>query len=107
MKIYRQEFDSKVSTLLLIIALVVLTFVYEGGNLTEEYALPLLTASFYCFIKWSNQVAAGITVHNPGWTFLYGVCFGFCLLTRVTNAVGLCVGIVVICAYLVINKQWK
>lgn len=107
LKIYRQEFDSKVSTLLLIIALVVLTFVYEGGNLTEEYALPLLTASFYCFIKWSNQVAAGITVHNPGWTFLYGVCFGFCLLTRVTNAVGLCVGIVVICAYLVINKQWK
>lgn len=108
-KILKTAFSIKMSLLLAIILLGALNFNYEGGNFTEEYLLPFLTFSLYCFVKSIKDIEKNGTsfVHNYKYAFVYGVCFAFCLLTRVTNAIGLCFGVLIICIYLFVNKQYK
>ena len=58
-------------------------FVGEGGNLTEEYALPWISISLYIVVKFF------ITKEYKRWQIiLLGVCFAFVFFLRV-NMVGL------------------
>lgn len=80
---------------------------WTEGNTTEEYILPLLFASFWCMLRWGGQVERGEFTHAPRAAFLYGVTFAFALLTRVTNALGICVGVLFITVLLIVRREWK
>ena len=51
-KIFAEDFSRRNSMLMVIISLMSLSFIYEGGNLTEEYLLPFLGLSFFFVLKW-------------------------------------------------------
>lgn len=106
-KIYRREFDKRYSLLLTIVTVIALSVGYNGGNLTEEWALPFITASFYCIFRWGEQMQLGQYEHNYNWAFLYGVTFSFCFLTRINNAVAICIGVVFIAIILIVHKKWN
>lgn len=106
-KIYRIEFSKQKSFFLLIISLITLIYPYEGGNLTEEYVLSFITISFFLLFKWCDSVKLDKVDHNPKWSFFYGACFSLCFLTRITNAIGVCIGIGIVFIYLVIKRRWK
>ena len=106
-KLLCQAFSDRIALLMIPFILLFLNYTYDGGNFTEEYALPFLCASFYGVYIWSNTIYEGMVVHNPKWAFVYGCCFSFCALTRITNAIGLCVAILVICFVLVTNRCWS
>ena len=79
-------------------------FSIGGGGLTEELCLFPLSLCLLITIDYIDQE---IIAHSPRRAFVYGVCFGFVCLVRVTNAVliGCCVLTVLI--KLIVNKQWR
>lgn len=104
----RSYFEAPLSFFLILIWLISLTYTYEGGNLVEEYALPLLTLSFTCVYKWSKNVAKKSDYfHSPRYALYYGITIAFCLFTRLTNAVGIFISIAFITICLLANKQYK
>jgi hypothetical protein len=45
--------------------------------------------------------------HNPRYAIAYGIVLGFSLMTRLTDALGICGAVMVIGIYLMIHRQWK
>ncbi len=89
-----------------LLALMPLSYVYEGGNLTEEYLLPFLTWSFYYIMRWlSEYERTGDARHRPWWCVTYGVTFALCLFSRLTNALSLSAAIAVIVVVLLVRKK--
>ena len=86
---------------------VVLAANWQLGNTTEEYILPFLFASYMLMLNWSDSLKQGEYEHRPLHAFVYGLSFAFALLTRVTNALGVCVGVAFIVVMLVIKGKWK
>ena len=80
---------------------------WTEGNTTEEYILPLLFASFGVMLRWLDRFEQGECDHSPRAAFLYGVTFAFALLTRVTNALGVCLGVLLITVLLIVRRRWK
>lgn len=65
------------SFLVVAISIVPLSAYLEGGNLTEEYALPFISISLYIFLQYF------ITGRCRSWSIVWcGVCFGGVLLLR-------------------------
>lgn len=87
-----------------VLSLFILLKYFEGGNLTEEYCLPFLVWSMSK--QHSYMQNTGIE-HRPRYALLYGVTFGICLMTRVTNAVVVCMFIFVITVHLAKNGAWR
>ena len=83
---------------------VVLAPTIEGGNLTEEWSLPLLFLSMYLALDF---IVEEKELHKPVYGFIYGVCFGIIALIRITNTVMICAAVLTITIYLIINKQWR
>lgn len=75
---------------------------YVEGNTVEEYCLPFLCWSVFAMLLWFR----GKREDHP-WpaAFLYGVTAGVCLMTRMTNVVPLCGGILVISIWLLGNGR--
>lgn len=87
---------------------VVYTCVNAEGNLIEEYMLPLLMICTYTIYKWAKFADAEKHVrHNYINAFLYGCVLGSSLMTRLTNALGVCGAVLVIAMVLIYNNQWK
>lgn len=84
-----------------------LTLCYEGGNLTEEYMLPFLAFCTYGQLRFLWKSEWKEKGHDYKWALLYGVTFSLSVLTRLTNAVGLCCGIFTILCILIREKKWK
>lgn len=82
-----------------------LTVLYGEGNLTEEYCLTFLAACTYFFVKYF--LSETVWEHDAKQAVFYGLSFGVCLLTRITNAVYLCVGVAVIACSLIRKKLLK
>ena len=80
---------------------------WQEGNTTEEYILPLLFASYALMLDWCAGLDGGQYTHPPRAAFIYGLCFSFALLTRVTNALGVCVGVAFISVVLMIKGEWR
>ena len=81
---------------------------YDQGNLVEEYCLPFLAISFYLQYKWLNlYIENRQIVHQPIYAAFYGATFAVCLLTRLTNALGLCGGVAFITIFLLLHRQYK
>lgn len=77
--------------------------VFNKGNMTEEYILPLLAACLYGQVRYLQECGD----HQAGWSFLYGVTFAFAVLTRITNALPMCCGVFCILIVLIRQKKWK
>lgn len=102
------------SIALTILSLLMLTVTLEGGNLTEEYILPWLAASYYYSLRWlvrntdgGNVDQAPTSTHNAWYSALYGATFGIALMTRPTNALGLVGPILLLLTILLLHKQWR
>lgn len=108
LRMLRLEYDAKWAKLLWLVILMGGVILYSGGNTVEEYALPFLMGCFYCLYRWGKLVTQEnvVAFHKPVWAFLYGITFAFCVLTRVTNAVGLCCGILIVLIYLIYYHAW-
>lgn len=106
-KLLRTKLKRSLSFALAVLMPVLLSAVWMGGNTTEEYILPLLFASYYKMLLWSEHAQKGRFEHSCGAAFLYGVTFSFATLTRITNAIGICVGIAFISVVLIVKGFWK
>ena len=96
----------KALTLALLLPLI-LAANWQEGNTTEEYILPLLLGSYYWMARWCGGLEEGRFAHKAGAAFVYGLCFGFALMTRVTNALGVCLGVAFITVLLAVKGEWK
>lgn len=105
--IFLCKFSKKQSCLLLLIPIMSLVFNGWVGNNVEEYLLPLLSTSYFLVYKWLNRVEdSHIINHPPLYAFVYGLTFAFCLLTRLTNVIGIATCVLVIFFVIIKNKQW-
>lgn len=81
---------------------------YDFGNMTEEYLLPLLMLSFGYVYRWSSSAySSGRMEHPARRAFVYGLLLGCSLMTRLTNAVGLCVAVAFIAVCLMRKGLWR
>lgn len=102
------RFPNGWSFLLTILSLAGLSYIYEGGNMTEEYILLPLSLSFYYILRWVDLYDKGRAVrHLPMCAFLYGMVLGLCLMSRLTNALGLCSAVAVIAVTLLCRREFK
>ena len=96
------------SFFIVLLSLASLSYIYEGGNLTEEYILLPLTLSFYYVFRWINQYEnEHIINHLPQHSIVYGIVLGLSLMTRLTNALSICTAVCVILAVLLYHKKYK
>lgn len=96
------------SLLLTLLSLAGLAYVYEGGNLTEEYILFPLSLSFYCLSRWLDAYEKSHTMpHNPWHTIVYGITLGLCLMSRLTNALSLSAAIMVVIMVLLWHRRYQ
>lgn len=109
-KLFVIKYNKKFSLLLVVLVLMFMSSLWDdGGNMTEEYCLPLLMLSFYCLYKWVNKVTQTKlkkVSHKPLYSFIYGLTFSFCALTRISNCVGVCVAVLFVYVLLFINKSY-
>lgn len=106
-KIFRKRSTAPGSLVGSLAVLWILLTDYAGDG-TEEFVLPLLCSSFYLMYCWTTKISGGENAeHSPWAAFLYGLTFAFCFLTRLTNALGICAGTLVITVVLLIHKEFK
>lgn len=107
-KIYRIHYSLVLSIAMIPVSLLPLSYIYEGGNLTEEYLLPFLSFSFYYVLQWINKTERSQKyAHSPVHAILYGVVLGLSLMSRLTNALSLCAAVLVIAFTLLYKKEFK
>lgn len=106
-KIMRLRFGKPLSFILALALPLVLSATWQEGNTTEEYILPLLFASYYGMLLWCEGIEKRNYEHSAAFAFIYGLSFAFALLTRLTNAIGICVGTAYIVFFLMIKGCWK
>lgn len=101
--------------LLTICSLPVLAINLQGGNLTEDWSLPMISCSLYLFVRFAvnydeNHLSAESVPapHHPRhYSFWHGICFALTTLIRVNNTISICAGLLVIGVILIFSKQWK
>ena len=54
-------------------------FLFAGGNLVEEYALPFQLISLYLILRYLQRLPSA---HPGKYMFIHGICCGFCLWLR-------------------------
>lgn len=91
------------------ITLAVLKLSYNYGNTNEEYCLPFICFSSYLQIGYLLRLNRDrkIKKHHEWSAFFYGVSFAVCILTRITNGVTICAGVLLISILLFKNKQYR
>ena len=88
----------------------VMSYTMTGGNLTEEWSMPLLSGCLYCFLNWlsgAKKREAEVQDHRIWAGFFYGVAFGVLALIRVTNAALIGAILLTVTCDLVVWKRWK
>ena len=107
-KSFTLHFAFKNAFFFTLLSLAGLSYIYEGGNLTEEFILFPLSLSFYYIIKWINEYENKLNIyHPPLHSLIYGIVLGLSLMSRLTNALSLCAAVAVITFVLVIHKEYK
>lgn len=77
-------------------------------DLIEPLCLPFLAISLLIAVRWFKLSGNGAKPSVPWWhPFVYGISFSVCLLSRLTNALSVCVIVLVITVMLITWKQWK
>ncbi len=107
-KLFRCHFGTWKSVLGIGLALMSLSYIYEGGNLTEEYLLPFLVSSFYFILRWIDKTeACGECTHPWQAAVIYGMALGLSLMSRLTNALSLCGAVAVIAFVLLSRREYR
>ena len=78
----------------------VLAKVMEGGNLSEEWSLPMISCSLYLLVKYAAHVVDE-PLHPRRYSFVHGICFALIAFIRVNNAVSVCAGLLGVGIYLI------
>jgi hypothetical protein len=113
-KLFREnEIKNPVAAVLFILPFFLVDYVmtYKSylmdGNRIEEYCLPFLMYFFACVFRWlkKEELQQGDGRIPFRQTFLFGVGFGVCAFTRLTNGVGMAAAIMVIAVYEIKKKR--
>ncbi len=92
--------------LLTVCTIILFNTVIAGGNLTEEWSIPMICFSLLLFTKYAVH-AEQDPVHPAKHAFFHGICLTLVAFIRINNAITIVTGIVVIGIYLGIRKQWR
>ncbi|WP_245206909.1 ArnT family glycosyltransferase [Bifidobacterium dentium] len=81
-------------------------------NMTELFCLPFLAASAWLLLRslfayQGHPTGQGAWRVPSSWAYVHGLAFGVCFMTRLSNAVGVCVGLLVLTALLIIRRLWS
>lgn len=106
-RMLRLKLSTRLSLILAILLPVFLRFDWDEGNMTEEYILPFLFLSYHMMMKWLLGINEKVYEHNRMGAFVYGLTFAFALMSRLTNSIGVCVGVFIISITLVVHRKWK
>lgn len=79
----------------------------SGGNMVGNYTLLLSVVCTFLTYKWSRGIQEGKTEHPYRYSFVYGLFFAACLLSRLTNAMVLCASMAGIFCVLAYHRQWR
>ncbi|WP_026509735.1 glycosyltransferase family 39 protein [Butyrivibrio sp. LC3010] len=104
--IFRRIYSEKISLIIASFGIFAFMWNYDTGNSSEEYANPFLLACLYCFTNWLHDKNENRKNHDPIYAFVYGITFGFCMMSRLTNAISVCVVVFFILIYLIISKSY-
>lgn len=105
---YGRYFSDKQSFTYTLASLAFLSICTEGGNSLEEYILPLLMPAFFYMYEWTQRWTNHQDIsHHHRYAFLYGLVLAFSFLTRLTNALGICLGALIIAIVLVQHRKYK
>jgi len=106
LKTFLLEFDKKKAIFYTGITAIYYSALFTA-NSVEEYYMPLLTLSFYLLYKYlyKNEDSA-IRTFPPLFAFVFGLSLGYCLMSRLTNAVGICAATLVLSMMLLKYKEW-
>lgn len=87
-----------------ILFLIGISWNYECGNNVEEYTLIPLTLSCFFFYNWlmDNQKR-----FKYRYTLLFGITFGICLMSRITNAIYVCFMAMIVAVHLLRLRNFK
>ena len=105
-KTLRTEYNTKWAMWLTAIIALGYGALLFGGNRVEEYVLPFITLAVFYIYKWTKEHEKGKTDHNPLHASVYGMVLGLSLMTRLTNAIGICGAVAVIIVTLIIKRRW-
>lgn len=106
--IFRTELSSTRSALYVLLVLLSGAAIWSDGSFVEEYCLPFLMLSFYLAYLWVKKSRDHRDCHHPPlYAFVYGVTFGICLFSRLTNALGLSGLILFVTITLIVQKKYK
>ena len=92
--------------LIIINSVSILAAILEGGNLTEEWSLPMICCSLYFFTKYLLN-AENEPCHPRAFAFVHGVNLALVFFIRINNAVTICAAMLFIGIYLVKKHQWE
>lgn len=81
-------------------------------NMTEMFCLPFLAASAWLLLRslfaYQDHPTNRDVWHIPGtWAYVHGLAFGVCFMTRLSNAMGVCVGLLALTVLLIMRQAWK
>lgn len=89
-------------------SLLIISFTFEGGNLTEEFSYPVMVLCLYLCLKYfDDQDRSSVSDHPLKIGFIYGMAFGFFAFVRIINAAFLGAVLLTIVIYLISKKNWK
>ena len=105
-KMFRRSLNEIWSVVGACLIIIVFFCNYQGGNLVEEYINPFLIICLYFITDWIHKKTKEHPDHNPLHALFYGITFGLCVMSRVTNVVAIGIAILFIVIYLCVNKAW-
>lgn len=110
--IARQFVKEAPALLVVILNLFVLSTTSSGGNFTEEFSLPPILLCELLAIIYTKKCGkslreSGEAEHPPLYAAVYGFCFMYLALIRITNAALICGIVGSVLVVLVATKKWK
>jgi hypothetical protein len=105
-KVLVRSIEDKLAIICACLSIFLLSGSYQYGNLVEEYFIPFQIICFYFISDWLSRKTKEMPEHNPLYALFYGITFGFCVMSRLTNAISVCIAVLFIIIYLYINRAW-
>ncbi|MBR3461490.1 MAG: hypothetical protein IKH20_02335 [Clostridiales bacterium] len=85
-------------------ALTVAVMTFEGGNLTEEFCLPVILLSLYFCLRYFKETEITHEYKHPVmYSLFYGAAVGYICFIRITNAAT--IGAVLVTVFLLLLKK--
>lgn len=102
-KTIRMFYSKFISLVTVLICTSPLIYLFEGGNMVEEWALPFISIILFYFSKFlvqRNHI-------NKGQLIIVGMCSGAIFLLRLNILAFICVIVLFVLTILIINKEYE